>query len=76
MESLEIIAAGAPSSVFDEWVDVLQKAGIRASQIPIVEYDRERGYSPNPHPRGKEVYVLVPVEELQAAIKLLQNYEA
>jgi hypothetical protein len=47
--------------VFDQWVEKLTRAGIEAKHIAIVEYDREHGHNPTPHPRGNEVYVLVPV---------------
>ena len=75
MESFEIIAAGDPNSAFDQWVEKLTRAGIHAKQVAIAEYDRERGYSPVPHPRGNEVYVLVPVEQLDEALKILKAPE-
>jgi hypothetical protein len=75
MESFEIIAAGDPCSVFDRWVDTLKRAGIEATQIGIAEYDRERGYNPITHPRGREVYVLVPVERLEEALRILKASE-
>jgi hypothetical protein len=68
---LEIIAAGEPCGYFDVMVRTLQNAGIGAKQLPIVEYDRQRGHIPKPHPRGNEVYVLVPVERLEEALKIL-----
>lgn len=76
MESNEIIAAGDPCAVFDRWVDKLNQAGIPARQIPIAQYDRERGYNPETHPRGNEVYVLVPSEQLDEALKILTALEA
>jgi hypothetical protein len=75
MESFEIIGAGAPCGLFDEWVEKLTSAGIEAKQIAIVEYDRERGHNPTPHPRGNEVYVLVPVEHLDEALQILKSSE-
>jgi hypothetical protein len=72
MQPLEIIAAGEPNSVFDQWVDTLNQAGIPARQIAIAEYDRERGYNPDSHPRGDEVYVLVPAEQVTEALKILK----
>jgi hypothetical protein len=75
MESFEIIAAGAPCGVFDQWVQKLTRAGIEAKQIAIVDYDRQHGHNPTPHPRGNEVYVLVPVEHLQEALQILKSSE-
>jgi hypothetical protein len=75
MESFEIIAAGDPSSVFEEWVETLKRAGVEAKQIAIAEYDREHSHNPIPHPRGNEVYVLVPAERLEEALKILKEYE-
>lgn len=75
MESFEIIAAGDPNSGFDRWVETLRRAGIQAKQIAIAEYDRKNGYTPTPHPRGKEVYVLVPTERLEEALKILKSSE-
>jgi hypothetical protein len=75
MESFEIIAAGAPCGVFDQWVQKLTRAGIEAKQIAIVDYDRQHGHNPTPHPRGNEVYVLVPVEHLQEAFQILKSSE-
>lgn len=75
MESFEIIAAGDPNSAFDRWVDTLKGAGIQAKQIAIAEYDRENGYTPTPHPRGNEVYVLVPTERLEEALEILKSLE-
>jgi hypothetical protein len=69
MESFEIIAAGDPNSAFDRWVETLRRAGIQAKQIAIAEYDRENGYAPTPHPRGEEVYVLVPPERFGRGLK-------
>jgi hypothetical protein len=75
MESFEIIAAGAPCRVFDWWVEMLNRGGVEAKQIAIVEYDHEHGYNPIPHPRGNEVYVLVPSEQLEEALKILKASE-
>jgi hypothetical protein len=72
MESFEIIAAGQPCNVFDSWVDTLNRAGIQATQILIADYDRERGHNPTPHPRGNEVYVLVPVKRIDEALNFLK----
>jgi hypothetical protein len=76
MESFEIIAAGDPNSLFDRWVEVLNGAGIAARQIAIAEYDREHGHTPVPHPRGNEVYLLVPTESLENALGILKSLEA
>jgi len=75
MESFEIIAAGQPNTGFDRWVHSLNRAGIQATQISIADYDRERGHNPTPHPRGNEVYVLVPVERVDEALKVLKASE-
>jgi hypothetical protein len=75
MEAFEIIAAGQPNSGFDRWVETLKRAGIQAKQIAIAEYDRERGHNPTPHPRGNEVYVLVPVKRVEEALKILKSSE-
>jgi hypothetical protein len=75
MESFEIIAAGERSLVFDRWVETLKRAGVEAKQIAIAEYDRQHGHNPIPHPRGKEVYVLVPAERLEEALKILKASE-
>lgn len=75
MELFEIIADGPPNTAFDHWVDTLKRAGIQATQIAIADYDRERGYNPVLHPRGNEVYVLVPVEQLEDALKILKASE-
>jgi hypothetical protein len=75
MEPFEIIAAGEPNSAFDRWVETLKRAGIQAKQIAIADYDREHGYNPTPHPRGSEVYVLVPVERGEEALKILKLSE-
>jgi len=75
MESFEIIGAGDPSSVFDRWVETLNRAGIAAKQIAIADYDRKHGHNPTPHPRGNEVYVLVPAERLDEALKILNASE-
>lgn len=75
MESFEIIGAGDPSRVLDRWVETLKRAGVEAKQITIAEYDREHGHNPIPHPRGNEVYVLVPAERLEEALKILKASE-
>ena len=75
MESFEIIGAGDPCRVFDSWVETLKRAGVEAKQIAIAEYDREHGHNPIPHPRGNEVYVLVPAERLEEALKILKASE-
>ena len=75
MDSFEIIAAGVPNSAFDRWVETLNRAGVEAKQIAIADYDREHGYNPIPHPRGSEVYVLVPAERLEEALKILKASE-
>jgi hypothetical protein len=75
MEAFEVIAAGDPSRVFDRWVETLRRAGVEAKQIAIAEYDREHGHNPIPHPRGNEVYVLVPAERLEEALKILKASE-
>jgi hypothetical protein len=72
MELFEIIGAGEPCGVFDQWVERLKRAGIEAKQIAIAEYDREHGYNPIQHPRGNEVYVLVPAERLEESLKILK----
>jgi hypothetical protein len=74
MEPFEIIAAGQPCFVYDCWVDLLNRAGIQAVQIAIADYDRERGHNPIPHPRGNEVYVLVPVERIDEALEILKAW--
>jgi hypothetical protein len=73
MEPFEIIAAGDPNTGFDRWVETLKRAGIQARQIAIADYDRERGHDPVPHPRGNEVYVLVPAEQLEDALRILNG---
>ena len=75
MESFEIIAAGGRNTAFDGMVDTLQRAGIDAKQVSIAEYDHQHGYNPKLHPRGNEVYVLVPVERLEEALKILKASE-
>jgi hypothetical protein len=72
MKSFEIIATGDPCGVFDRWVETLKRAGIEAKQLAIAEFDREHGYNTIPHPRGNEVYVLVPAERLEEALKILK----
>jgi hypothetical protein len=75
MEAFEIIAAGDPNRAFDRLVETLRRAGVEAKQIAIAEYDREHGHNPIPHPRGNEVYVLVPAERLEEALKILKASE-
>ena len=75
MASFEIIGAGDPCRVFDRWVETLKRAGVEAKQIAIAEFDREHGHNPNPHPRGNEVYVLVPAERLEEALQILKASE-
>jgi hypothetical protein len=72
MEPFEIIAAGEPCTVFDHWVGLLKRAGTQATQIAIADYDREQGHNPTVHPRGNEVYVLVPAERIDEALKILK----
>jgi hypothetical protein len=74
MEQFEIIAAGERNGQFDAIVDLLQRAGIPAQQMLIAEYDRLTGYDPELHPRGAEVYVLVPVNKLTEALELLKSH--
>jgi hypothetical protein len=74
MEPFEIIAAGDPNTGFDRWVETLKRAGIQARQVAIADYDRERGHNPVPHPRGNEVYVLVPAEQLEDALRILKDH--
>jgi hypothetical protein len=73
MQVFEIIGAGEPCGMFDSWVEILRQANIQAKQMPIADYDRERWYDPEPHPRGNEVYLLVPAENLEDALKILKN---
>jgi len=73
MQVFEIIGGGEPCGMFDSWVEILRQANIQAKQISIADYDRESGYDPKPHPRGNEVYVLVPAENLEDALKILKN---
>jgi hypothetical protein len=75
MEKYEIIAGGEPCAAFDGWIVTLRQAGIQAAQIPVADYDRKRGHNPNPHPRGNENYVLVPIEKLEAALEILNRKE-
>jgi len=70
--SFEVIAAGDLNTAFDRMVNTLQRAGIDAKQVLIAEYDRQHGYRPKLHPRGNEVYVLVPVERLEDALAILK----
>lgn len=72
MGSFEIIAAGDPNSAFDRWVLILQRVGIQAKQMRIADYDRQQGHNPVPHPRGNEVYVLVPADRLEEALRVLK----
>jgi len=65
VESFEIIAAGAPSRVFDEWIETLKRAGVEAKQVGIVDYDREHGHNPSPHTRGNEVYTFISTDRLE-----------
>ena len=51
----------------------LQHAGIDAKQIAIADYDRLAGYVPEVHPRGTEVYVLVPTDQTVAAREILKS---
>ena len=74
MHVFEIIAAGEPCAVFDSWVETLRRADIQAKQMSIADYDRQTGHDPKPHPRGSEVYVLVPAEKLEEALKILKNF--
>jgi len=73
MNEYEIIAAGERNGQFDAIVDLLQRAGIQAQQMLIAEYDRLTGYDPEVHPRGAEVYVLVPIDKLAEALELLKS---
>jgi len=73
MEGYEIIAAGDPNTAFDRWVAALERAGIDAKQMRIADYDRESGYDPRPHPREKEVYVLVPREQFEEALTIIKT---
>ncbi len=73
MESFESIAAGQPCSVFDQWVETLVLAGIEAKLIAIADYDRVHDYNPSPHPRGDEVYVLVPADHLEESLAILKS---
>jgi hypothetical protein len=73
MSEYEIIAAGDRCSYFDAMVESLQEAGIQAEQMLIADYDRVTGYDPEVHPRGAEVYVLVPIDRLAEALELLKR---
>jgi hypothetical protein len=73
MREYEIIAAGDRSNYFDAMVESLQEAGIQAQQMLIADYDRLTGYDPKVHPRGAEVYVLVPINRLAEALELLKR---
>lgn len=72
MSDYEIIGAGDPSSYFDIMVEALHRAGIQAKQMSIADYDRLTGYAPEVHPRGQEVYVLVPADKVGAALEILK----
>lgn len=72
MESCEIIATSERNSAFENLVDFLRRTGVRARQIRIADYDREQGHNLNPHPRGDEVYVLVPTNQLERALSILK----
>jgi hypothetical protein len=74
MQAFEIIGAGEPCGMFDSWVEILRQANIQAKQMSIADYDRQTGHNPKPHPRGSEVYVLVPTEKLEDALKILKNF--
>jgi hypothetical protein len=69
----EIFAAGERCAYFDSMVALLQHAGIDAKQIAIADYDRLAGYVPEVHPRGTEVYVLVPNDQTVAAREILKS---
>jgi hypothetical protein len=56
-------------------VETLNRVGVEAKQIAIAEYGREHGHTPIPHPKGNEVYVLVPAERLQEALKIVKASE-
>jgi hypothetical protein len=66
----EIFAAGHPNDFFVAIVDSLRRAGIEARQVLIADYDREQGHNPIPHPRGQEVYILVPADKVSEALTL------
>jgi hypothetical protein len=74
MQAFEIIGAGEPRGMFDSWVEILRQANIQAKQMSIADYDRQTGHDPKPHPRGSEVYVLVPAEKLDDALRMLKNF--
>jgi hypothetical protein len=74
MQAFEIIGAGEPCGMFDSWVETLRRANIQAKQMSIADYDRQSGHDPKPHPRGNEVYVLVPAENLEDALRILKNF--
>jgi len=63
---------GEPCDVFNQWVERLRRAGIEAKQIAIAEYDRKQGHNSVQHPRGNEVYVLVPAERLEESFTILK----
>ena len=73
VDSHEIIGAGQPCGLFDSWVELLNRAGIAARQIRIADYDSQQGYNPPQHPRGNEVYVLVPADRIEEALRLLRS---
>jgi hypothetical protein len=75
MQADEIIASGHPCDVFERWVNLLKQAGIEARQVSIADYDRQSGYDPQPHPRGQEVYVLVPRGKLNDALEIIKRLD-
>jgi hypothetical protein len=72
MSDYEIFGAGDPSAYFDTMIETLQKAGIQAKQMLIADYDRLTGHAPEVHPRGQEVYVLVPADKVSDALEILK----
>lgn len=76
MKEYEIIAAGDRCNYFDAMVESLQQAGIQAQQMLIADYDRLTGYDPEVHPRGAEVYVLVPIDKAAEALELVKSQSA
>jgi hypothetical protein len=75
MSDYEIIGAGDRSDYFDTMVESLHRAGIQAKQMLIADYDRLAGYAPEVHPRGQEVYVLVPADKVGAALEILKSLD-
>jgi hypothetical protein len=55
--------------------DGWRRSSLLALKPNRAEYDREHGHNPIPHPRGDEVYVLVPAERLEEALKILKASE-